>query len=105
MQIRSSDSAYLYLLFIFQIITMIGAFVWFCITCCNKERRASQGKHIIWMLILAGVLGKWCTYTIELVQDDIENAEWNPYVLLHVPDDGSFNTKEIRAAYRQLAIK
>ena len=56
--------------------------------------------------VLAAVLGKWCMDTINLVEADVDfNAEWNPYVLLHIPDDGSFDTKEIRDAYRRLALK
>ena len=30
---------------------------------------------------------------------------FNPYELLHIADDGSFNTKEIKDAYHRLALK
>jgi len=31
--------------------------------------------------------------------------DFNPYIRLKLEDDGSFNTKEIRQAYRRLAVK
>jgi preprotein translocase subunit Sec63 len=40
------------------------------------------------------------------VQADAEfNAEWNPYKLLKLEDDGSFNTKQIKDAYKRLSLK
>jgi len=33
------------------------------------------------------------------------NAEWNPYKVLKIEDDGSFNTRQIQNAYHRLAVK
>jgi len=45
------------------------------------------------------------TYEIvEQVQREGEKP-FNPYQLLHIDDDGSFNSEEISKAYRRLALK
>ncbi len=55
---------------------------------------------------MALLLCKWTFDTIDLVQADAEfNAEWNPYKLLKLEDDGSFNTKQIKDAYKRLSLK
>jgi len=33
------------------------------------------------------------------------SAEWNPYKVLHLEDNGEFDTEEIRQAYRRLSKK
>ena len=106
MQIRSNDSAFLYLLFTAQVITSLYFACWFLTTICNRERRTHQGKHLIWKFFLAILLLKWTFDTIDLVQADVEfNSEWNPYKLLKLEDDGSFNTKQIKDAYKRLSLK
>ena len=60
----------------------------------------------MWKFFVFGLLIKWPFDTVDIVQNDIEfNSEWNPYTTLKIPDDGSFDTKEIRNAYKRLAIK
>jgi len=40
------------------------------------------------------------------VEKDIDfTAEWSPYTILHIDNDGSFGTPEIRQAYRRLSKK
>lgn len=49
---------------------------------------------------------KWCLDTYDLVdeQNNMTNS-FDPYKLLHIDADGSFNTKEIKDAYKRLALK
>ena len=59
-------------------------------------------------LLVICFVAKWLTDTHELVMLEAEKAsdeEFNPYKLLHIENDGSFDTKEIRTAYKTLAKK
>jgi preprotein translocase subunit Sec63 len=107
MNIRSSDSAFLYLLFSLQVIGLIYGWLHILWTLCSAERRANSSKKGIMLKLAVCILvTKWAVTTVDLVQQDADlSSEYNPYKLLHIDDDGSFNTKEIRDAYRRLSKK
>ena len=57
-------------------------------------------------MILMGFCFKWVLDTYEVVNEENNMTKaFNPYQLLHIDDDGSFNTKDIKDAYRKLALK
>ena len=59
-------------------------------------------------MMFIGFLIKWCVDTYDLVDTQMSSnmtANFDPYKLLHIDNDGSFNTKEIKDAYRRLALK
>lgn len=50
----------------------------------------------------------WLMGTYELVQEQVtvdQTGIFDPYKLLHITNDGSFNTREIKQAYKTLAKK
>ncbi len=59
-------------------------------------------------MIVMGFIMKWCIDTYDLVDAEVNkdmSKSFNPYMLLHIDDDGSFGTKEIKDAYKRLALK
>ena len=75
--------------------------------------RLSYGKWMLKWTILTFV-GKWMLDTYELVETQIHKSEqakildnkgFDPYKLLHIPADGSFQTDAIYASYDRLAEK
>ena len=107
MQIKSNDQAALYLLFTFQVIGLLYGLSNLLLTMCNQNRRLHQTKKgLVLKLTLIGLLVRWTVLTVSVIKEDQSlSSEWNPYALLHIPDDGSFDTKEIREAYRKLSKK
>ena len=75
--------------------------------CSSADKRISLGKGG-WFLkmMLMGFVFKWVLDTYELVNEDASMKKaFDPYQLLHIDNDGSFGTKEIKDAYRRLALK
>lgn len=58
-------------------------------------------------MLLFALLARWCYLTVDVIStsDSSLNSEWNPYKVLHLDDDGSFDTREIRESYRTLSRK
>ena len=55
-----------------------------------------------------GFIGKWMFDTYGLVQEQLAEGDmsgFDPYKLLHLENDSSFGTPEIRNAYYRLAKK
>ena len=107
MQIRSNDSAFLYLLFSLQVIGLIYGWIHIMWTMCSSTQRALASKRsIVLKISICLLVTKWAVSTADVVQQDVEfTSEYNPYKLLHIDDDGSFNTQPIREAYRRLSKK
>lgn len=55
---------------------------------------------------ILGFIGRWFMDTLTLVENQSNQIQdFNPYRLLHIDDDGSFATDEIRRAFRRLSVK
>lgn len=95
------------MLFTAQVIGCLYAWIHIALLFCRKNRfAASTSSGIIFKMVLVGLLTRWTTLVVDVIQTDQSlTSEWNPYALLHIEDDGSFNTKEIREAYRRLSKK
>lgn len=65
-----------------------------------------MGKRLYFAMVVAVTMTKWTASVYDLVlQEQDFNSEWNPYSVLHIEDDGSFRTKEIRESYKKLSLK
>lgn len=65
-----------------------------------------MGKKLYLRVIVAVFVTKWTWSVYDLVEKEVDfNAEWNPYTLLHIQDEGQFGTKDIRDAYKRLSKK
>lgn len=104
-----NDDAFLYVVFTFQLCA-VGA----GIPILLNELRTSESRRVLnktsWLLKLLVLcfVGKWLWETYDLVEKQASSDSsdlFDPYRLLHIPNDGSFNTKEIKAAYKKLARK
>lgn len=55
---------------------------------------------------LTSLLTYWAWKTVDIIQSDAEFAsEWDPYKVLHLEDNGEFDSKAIRESYRRLSKK
>jgi len=100
---NSSDNAYLYLLFTFQFFAMIGLLINFI-----RTRNDSKGGNKMFKLLWIVLLAIWIWRVYDLTQQDVkENITHNfdPYRLLHMKNDASFDTKAVKQAYRRLSVK
>lgn len=72
---------------------------------CTACRKTTKGRF--WMKVaFAYVIGYWAYHTSDFIIKDQDLAEeWNPYRVLKLEDDGQFNSKEIREAYKRLSKK
>ena len=106
MQIKSNDQAALYLLFTFQAIFLLYGTGHLLLTMLTQRRAHQSTKGLIVKAVMIGLLARWAVLTVDVIkQDQSFTSEWNPYSLLHIEDDSSFDTKEIRDAYRKLSKK
>ena len=57
-------------------------------------------------MILA-FFAKWLMETYDVVEEvqRLEEKPFNPYLLLHIEEDGSFGTDDIRKAFHRLSLK
>lgn len=105
-----NDSLFVYVLFTFQSLASILLLLTMLCQCGSTEGRytisQNQGKFGIKFMCLAFFLN-WTMNTYELVEEIQAKSEkpFNPYSLLHIDDDGSFNTDEIKRAFRRLSLK
>lgn len=79
------------------------------LSCSSAEKRhnLSYGKWSLKFSMLCFV-GKWLLDTYDLVELERSKAlskVFDPYALLHIDADGSFDTKKISNAYHRLAVK
>lgn len=75
---------------------------------CSYERRKNNRLGFLVRLLFAGFISKWAFDTYWLVQESINESDlvgFDPYKLLHIDNDASFDTKEIKQAYYRLAKK
>ena len=102
-----NDQAFLYVIFTFQCLTLLIGLPLLLLSCSSEEKRINlnKGRWILKMIVMAFVI-KWCLDTYDLVdqQSNMTNV-YDPYKLLHIDNDGSFNTKAIKDAYKRLALK
>lgn len=75
----------------------------------SAERRASANpKHTLINLIVILFMTKWIVDVYDLTQEDVANnmnSNFDPYRLLHMKNDASFDTKAVKQAYRRLSVK
>jgi len=108
MELKPNDSMFLYVIFTFQVFVILGmTWNWFSTFSAVKRGDLDvKPRSLIWKMMVLGFVAKWMVATYDLVEADVEqNKVFNPYTLLHIEDDGTFNTKEIRSAYKRLALK
>ena len=103
------EGAFLYVIFTFQVCALAMGVPVLLSSCLSAEKRASLSK-VSWLIKLTvlGFVGKWTVETYDLVSEQAsrDSSElFDPYQLLQIPNDGSFNTKEIKNAYKRLAKK
>ena len=105
--IGKNDSLILYVLFALQCCCVFFGFPLLLFACSSTEKRLNL-KYGQWMFkwVLVCFVGKWMLDTYDLVEKQIakenkqeEVSEFNPYKLLHIKDDGSFNTALIHSEY------
>ena len=98
---------YLYVIFTFQALFLFGLGISTLRQCCNKNERHKAPKTGALKVLVCAFLFKWMKDTYDLVEnsnsEDLEG--FDPYKLLHIDADNSFNTPEIKAAYRRLSVK
>jgi len=106
---NSSDNAYLYLLFTAQVFVMGGVMIHFLYTVCNAERSSKANpRHKLYQVIFMLFLTKWIMDVYDLTHQDVANnlsSKFDPYRLLHINNDASFDTKAVKQAYRRLSVK
>ena len=58
-------------------------------------------------IMIVSFLCKWIADTYDIVEEVQKDQDkpFNPYTLLHIDDDGSFGTDEIKRAFRRLSLK
>jgi preprotein translocase subunit Sec63 len=105
MHIRSGDQAFLYLLFTFQCLIALYLFVRLACEVCRCAKRSTK-KSFFTRLAIAALLTYWAYHTSDIIQQDQSFAsDWDPYRVLKLEDDGQFNSKEVREAYKRLSKK
>lgn len=106
---NSSDNAYLYLLFTAQVFAMGGVIINFMYIMCNAERKAkAEPKWTMGKMIFMLFMTKWIVDVYDLTQEDVAknmSSNFDPYRLLHINNDASFDTKAVKQAYRRLSVK
>jgi len=53
-------------------------------------------------------MAKWTFDVYNLTQEDVKNnvgTNFDPYRLLHIENDASFDTADVKKAYRRLSVK
>lgn len=105
---KYNDTAFLYVIFTFQAISLLFVTPYLLRDLLNREKRQHNKLSLLIRLLFVGFVGKWMFDTYELVQQQINEGDmtgFDPYKLLHIENDSSFGTKEIREAYHRLAKK
>ena len=109
MDILLNDAAFLYVIFTFQCLGLLIGLPLLLMQCSSAQKRMdlNKGTWFLKMMFMAFLI-KWCVDTYDLVDKQMASnmtANFDPYKLLHIENDGSFDTKEIKEAYRRLALK
>ena len=106
---NSTDNAYLYLLFTAQVFIIAGVLMNFLYTVTNAERSAmANPKHKLFKVLFIAFMAKWTFDVYNLTQEDVKNnvgTNFDPYRLLHIENDASFDTADVKKAYRRLSVK
>lgn len=74
----------------------------------NGEKRKNNRLSLLIRLLYVVFVGKWMFDTYGLVQQQLTEGDmsgFDPYKLLHIENDMSFGTSEIKQAYYKLAKK
>jgi translocation protein SEC63 len=75
--------------------------------CCNKRERHNHPKKGALKILVLAFFGKWIKDTYVLVEES-QNSDlegFDPYKLLHLENDATFDTPAIKNAYRRLSVK
>lgn len=108
--IKEHDSNMLYAMFGVQCLIVFIGFPFLIMQCAKEETRIrlSYGRWMAkWLLI--SYVGKWMLETYDLVEvtmnDDGVPKNFNPYKLLKMENDGSFDTEAINSSFHRLRVK
>ena len=112
--IGKNDGHILYAIFALQCCCVLLGFPLILFACSSTEKRLKL-KYGQWVFkwVVVCFVGKWMLETYDLVEKQMgkdnkeggEVNEFNPYKLLHIKDDGSFNTTLIHTEYQRLRAK
>ena len=109
--VSAFDGKILYVIFAIQCCVVFLGFPVLLCSCssANKRRNLSYTKFMIkWTLL--SYMGKWMMDTYEIVevqmeQDNTGQAAFDPYKLLHINNNGDFNTTLMYHEFDRLANK
>jgi preprotein translocase subunit Sec63 len=106
--LKYNDSAFLYVLFTFQAIVVIAMVPFLLRDARDPDKRQHRKFNLLIRALIVGFFCKWMWDTYEIVQTQISEGDmttFDPYKLLHLDNDHSFGTEQIRQAYHRLAKK
>ena len=99
--IKNYDGVILYVIFAIQCCLVFIGFPLLMSQCCIEKKRVNL-KYGRWMMkwTLISMVGKWMLETYDMVEaqmkiDELGKNDFDPYKLLHINNDGSFNTPVI----------
>ena len=111
--IGKNDGVVLYVIFALQCCTVFLGFPLLLAACSSTDKRLNL-KYSHWMAkwTLICLVGKWMLATYDLVEQQmvkdnsgVDMTDFDPYRLLHITNDGSFNTTLMRTEYKRLRSK
>ena len=108
MNISWNDTKLLYGIFCCQCLILLVCVPLLLMQCTSVQRRQGINKGYWFLKMkLLGLLLKWSVDTWDLIDTQLLSTTTNfdPYKILQIDNDGSFNTKEIKTAYTILAEK
>ena len=100
--IKEHDATLLYVIFGFQCCVVFLGFPLLLMQCSSAQKRLNM-RYMPWIVkwTLVCTVGKWMLETYDLVEQQANQPadkvvkDFDPYKLLHIPNDGSFDTEEI----------
>ena len=108
-----NDEILLYGIFAIQCCVVFIGFPLLMHSCCNEKKRVNLG-YGGWFIkfVIVCLFTKWLIETYDIVEKHNNKKEekgnkqvFDPYKLLHIANDGSFDTEEITFAFNRLAEK
>ena len=109
--IKENDGTLLYVVFGFQMCIVFIGFPFLLCQCSSPNKRAFL-SYPMWMMkwSLVCYAGKWMldSYDVLEIQMQEENTgvvSFDPYKLLHINNDGAFNTTAIYNSFDRLDVK
>ena len=102
----SSDEVFLYLLLALQVACLIYGWTHiyqhFFTSKYQKNHTIGAKKSVKVKILICAFLTRWTLCTLDLFQNQKNFTEWDPYKILHIKNDGKFNSFEMRQSYHKL---